>query len=60
MTNHELRAARKQLNLTVKEMANKLNTPVRTYEGWEQGRTMPGIVEVTIKIILEFNNDTIR
>ena len=51
MTNSELKEARKLLNLTLKEMAEALNTPARTYEGWEQGRKIPGIVSVTLELL---------
>lgn len=51
MTSIDLKEARKLLNLTPKEMAEKLNTPVRTYEGWEQGRKIPGIVSVTLELL---------
>ena len=49
MTNLELKAARKRLNLTAKEMAKKLNTPHKTYEYWEYKGKIPGIVEVVLK-----------
>jgi len=51
ITNTELKAARTRLNLTAKKMAERLNTPFRTYQGWELGRKIPGIVEVTIAFI---------
>ena len=47
----ELKAVRNELNLSVKEMADKLSTPVRTYEGWELGRNMPGVVSVTLELL---------
>ena len=47
----ELKAVRKELNLSAKEMADKLNTPIRPYEGWELGRNMPGIVSVTLELL---------
>ena len=51
MLSSELKEARNLLNLTPKEMAEKLNTPARTYEGWEQGRKIPGIVSVTMELL---------
>jgi len=51
MTSDDLKDARKRLNLTAKEMAERLNTSLRTYQGWELGRKIPGIVEVTIAFI---------
>jgi DNA-binding transcriptional regulator YiaG len=57
MTKKELKAARKRLNVTAKEMAEKLNTSSRTYENWEVGRTkIPGIVFVAIKFLEDLNN----
>ena len=49
MEKSDLKAARKRLNLTAKEMAEKLNTPQKTYEHWEYKGKIPGIVEVAIK-----------
>lgn len=49
MKSLNLKAARKRLNLTAKEMAGKLNTPQKTYEYWEYKGKIPGIVEVAIK-----------
>jgi len=54
MTNSELKAARKRLNLTAKEMAIKLNTPQKTYEYWEYRGKIPGIVSVTILLIEKY------
>lgn len=52
MTNTKLKAARKQLNLTQAEMAKKLNTPPRTYQDWELGRTkLPGLLSVTLELL---------
>lgn len=49
MTNSGLKALRKRLNLTAKVMAEKLNTPQKTYEYWEYKGKIPGIVEVALK-----------
>jgi len=52
MTNSELKAARTRLNLTARELAKKLNTPHRTYENWELGRTkIPGVVFAAIDFL---------
>ena len=51
MTNSELKAARKRLNLTAKEMAKKLNTPQKTYEYWEYKGKIPGIVPVALEFL---------
>ena len=52
MTNSDLKEARKLLNLTAKELALKLNTPLRTYQDWELGRTkLPGILSVTLELL---------
>ena len=49
MTKEDLKTARQRLNLTAKAMAEKLNTPKRTYENWELGRTkIPGVVFAAI------------
>jgi len=51
MTKEELKAARKRLNLSVIDMSKKLNTSKRTYEGWEQGRKIPGVVFVAVELL---------
>ena len=52
MTNSELKAARKRLNLTAKKMAEELKTPQRTYQNWELGRTkVPGVVFAAISFM---------
>lgn len=56
MTNSELKAARKLLNLTAKAMAEKLNTPQKTYEYWEYKGKIPGIVSVTLELMQKYEN----
>ena len=51
MNKENLKAARTRLKFSVDEMAKHLNTPKRTYEGWEQGRKIPGAVDVAIKFV---------
>ena len=48
MTKDELKFMRDRLGFTAKEMALRLKTPLRTYGGWEQGRSIPGVVEVAV------------
>ena len=37
----EVKAIREKLNLSQAVFAQKLRTSVRTYQGWEQGKTKP-------------------
>lgn len=37
----EVKAIRQKLKLSQSVFANRLRTSVRTYQGWEQGRTKP-------------------
>ena len=37
----EMRALRYRRGLTIAQMADLLNTPAKTYQGWELGRTRP-------------------
>ena len=54
MTNTELRKARLRLGFNIKQMAERLNTPYRTYQDWELGNNkIPGIVGVTLDLLLE-------
>lgn len=41
ITPEEIRAIREQLNLSQAVFAQKLRMSVRTYQGWEQGKTRP-------------------
>ncbi len=48
----ELKQARQLLGLNIKQMAEALQTPYRTYQDWEHGkRRIPGIAEVAIKAL---------
>ncbi len=47
-----LRINREQLQLTQKQIAQKLNLPVSTYANWEQGRTEPSIEDIFLIIKL--------
>lgn len=61
MTGRDLKSARAKLTGTgrgaVKTMAQKLETPYRTYQGWEgnQGQ-IPGIASVAVNALLTLNN----
>lgn len=57
MTGKDLKIARAKLTGTgrgaVKTMAQKLETPYRTYQGWEARKgQIPGVVSVGIKALL--------
>ncbi|MCF7528668.1 helix-turn-helix domain-containing protein [Neisseria lisongii] len=41
ITPEEIRAIRESLNFSQAVFARKLRTSVRTYQGWEQGKTKP-------------------
>ena len=41
ITAEEVKAIREKLNLSQAVFAQKLRTSVRTYQGWEQGKTKP-------------------
>lgn len=41
ITANEVKAIRERLNLSQAVFARKLRTSVRTYQGWEQGKTKP-------------------
>jgi len=38
---HAMRALRNLRGLTIPQMAELLNTPAKTYQNWELGRTRP-------------------
>ena len=44
-----LKGIRNDLNLTQKEMANKLNIPIATYQRYETGKS-PIPIDIAIKI----------
>ena len=57
MTGRDLRAARTKLvgdhRGAVKNMAQKLETPKRTYQGWEARKgVVPGATSVAVKLLL--------
>ncbi|MDK4680297.1 helix-turn-helix domain-containing protein [Kingella negevensis] len=41
ITPEEIRSIRENLHLSQAVFAQKLRTSVRTYQGWEQGKTRP-------------------
>ena len=54
MTSQDLVQARLRLGLNIKQMAEALNTPYRTYQNWELGeRRIPGIVTAVINLMEE-------
>lgn len=54
MTPTELKQARLALGFNLKQMAESLNTPYRTYQDWEGGRRrIPGIVEVAVSSLID-------
>jgi DNA-binding transcriptional regulator YiaG len=53
MTAADLKETRLRLGLTQSQMADALDTPVDTYQGWEQGRyAIPGAVGPAIQWVL--------
>ncbi len=48
ITSQQLKKIRKEFGLTQKEFAEKLNTPLRTYQDWEYKHT-PGVVSLAIE-----------
>lgn len=57
MTNAELKEARRKLGHTQQRMAEAMGVPLRTYQGWEAGRTIPGWVPRMVELI---SNERIR
>lgn len=53
ITADEVRAIRERLNLSQAVFARKLRTSVRTYQGWEQGKTKPNPQAVLLLKIVE-------
>ena len=52
MTPADLTAWRNRLGLSQSGAAARLNTPVDTYQNWEQGRRrIPGVVEVAMQAV---------
>lgn len=52
MDANKLRAFRDSYSLTQTQMAKVLNTPLRTYQNWEQGRFIPGTVATIFELLL--------
>lgn len=53
ITPEEVKAIRQKLNLSQAVFARKLHTSVRTYQGWEQGRTKPNLQAVLLLKMVE-------
>lgn len=51
MTTQELKQIRADWQMTPAQFAALLSAPVRTYEGWEQGRPIPATVAAHIATI---------
>lgn len=53
MTCEELKAARREMGLTQAQLADVLDTPLRTVHGWEAGRSIPGVAGVAVRLMLQ-------
>lgn len=54
MTKEQLKTVRKSWRYSQNEMAEALQTPLRTYQDWESGRgRIPGVICVTLTILKE-------
>ncbi len=54
MTPAQLKTIRKTVRLSQVELAEMLQTSVRTYQDWEGGRgRIPGIMAVTLGLLME-------
>ena len=52
-----LRTAETELELNIKEMAEVLQTPYRTYQDWRDGkRRIPGVVGTAVFMLLKYND----
>ncbi|MDO4698627.1 MAG: helix-turn-helix domain-containing protein [Pasteurellaceae bacterium] len=58
ITAEEVRAIRERLNLSQAVFARKLRTSVRTYQGWEQGKTKPNPQAVLLLKMVEQSPQT--
>ena len=58
ITPEEVKAIRQKLNLSQAVFARKLHTSVRTYQGWEQGRTKPNPQAVLLLKMVEKSPQT--
>ncbi|WP_150539378.1 helix-turn-helix domain-containing protein [Actinobacillus vicugnae] len=54
----EVKSIREKLNLSQAVFARKLRTSVRTYQGWEQGKTKPNPQAVLLLKMVEKSPDT--
>jgi DNA-binding transcriptional regulator YiaG len=54
----DLRAARRHLRMNRTEFAARLNTPLRTLNGWEnEGREPPPCLAVALKYVVEHGEE---
>ncbi len=49
----DLKEARQMLGFNIKQMAEALSTPYRTYQDLERGANIRGIYEVAVNLLLE-------
>lgn len=53
MTPEEIKSIREKLRLSQAVFAHKLRTSIRTYQGWEQGKTKPNSQAVLLLKMVE-------
>ena len=58
ITAEKVKAIRERLNLSQAVFARKLRTSVRTYQGWEQGKTKPNPQAVLLLKMVEKSPQT--
>ena len=51
MTAPELTARRSALGLTQSALADRLGVPLKTLQGWEQGRKCPPLLDVALRAV---------
>ena len=55
---NEVKAIREKLNLSQAVFAHRLRTSVRTYQGWEQGKTKPNPQAALLLRMVEYSPQT--
>lgn len=60
LTPDEIRAIRESLNFSQAVFAQKLRTSVRTYQGWEQGKTKPNPQAALLLCMVRRSPETFR
>jgi len=51
MNPKKLKAIRERIGLNTKQMADALQMSLRTYQGWEGGRTIPPIAATAVQLM---------